>query len=363
MIKELWPKNLEERIKLGFSDDELELICDWGLGGHDKCLQYKPAKWIYWPVELYSFGRCYRDWLNLPSWIPLPLYGDHGVAWSAELAFHELSSKPKVHLTWYKSRARSLADRKEKYIIHITHPWITYRRKYGINKKADACGTLIFFSHSNDGVEITDYDWESYFGELKKLPDEYQPLVVCMHRHDISKEYHKAIRKYNIPIISAGETSSPYFVDRFYDVISHFKYATSNTGGSELFYCEEFGVKYFIAGKPPAFIDNGDYRLPEGEDELESQMENAAITKKRELFCRFPPVPSVQKDEFVRDVLGLDVNIEESKSQLKKYLIIEYFRHIPEVSGGVLTAILSGVIPSGVKGMLRKFLENIRRIS
>jgi hypothetical protein len=357
MIKDFWPRDLRGKIKSGFSDDELELICDWGLRGYDKCLQYKSARWIYWPVELYSFGRCYRDWLNLPSWIPLPLYGDHGVNCRGELDSHELTSKPKVYLTWFKGRAENLAERKEKNVLRITHPWISYRRKYDLKKKNDACGTLIFLSHSNDGIEITNYDWGSYFDELKKLPDEYQPLLVCMHRHDVSKGYHKAIRKYNIPIVSAGETSSPYFIDRFYDVLSNFKYATSNTGGSELFYCEEFGVKYFIAGKNPAFLNNGDYRLPEGEDELESQMQDAAVAKKRELFCRFPPVPNVHKVEFVRDVLGLDVNIEESRYQLKKYLIIEYFRHIPEVSVGVLMLILSWVIPDGVKSMLRKFLK------
>jgi len=355
MTGKLWPTNLQGRIQSGFSDDDLELVCDSGLRGVDELLQYKSSRWIYWPVELYSLGRCYRDWLNIPSWAPLPLYGDHGVCFSSQLSQHELEAKPKAHLTWFNERARGIVSRKEKKVIQIPHPWITYRRKYGLQKKEDACGTLIFFSHSNDGVEIVNYDWHAYFEELQKLPDKYHPMVVCMHRHDINKGYHKIVREYKIPIVSAGDTSSPYFIDRFYDVISSFKYATSNSGGSELFYCEELGVKYFITGNHPMYFNFGSDGLPRGVVQFENQLEEASWVKKRELFSRFPPVSSADKEEFVRGILGLDLDIEISRNQLKKYLFLEYFRHIPEIGFLIFVAMARCIVPVDIKNTLRKF--------
>ena len=38
-------------------------------------------------------------------------------------------------------------------------------------------------------------------------------------------------------------------------MISRFNFATSNRGGSELFYCEELGVKFFLKGKKPEYYN------------------------------------------------------------------------------------------------------------
>jgi len=317
----LYPDNLTEKIFSGFSNEELELICDWGLRGYDKKLPYKPAHWMYWPAELYSFGRCYRDWLGIPSWVPLPIYGDHGVALSGQLSPHEIEAKPKVFVTWFKDRAESLAKEKQKDILRIPHPWITFRRKYGFEKFPSAKGTLVFYAHSNSGIEIVDHDWDGYFSELKNLPDEYHPLVICMHRHDVEKGYHRHIRKYELPIISAGETSSPYFVERFYDIISRFQFATSNSGGSELFYCEELGVRYFIYGEKPVYINQGHDQNPFGVLKPQNNLDRETGEKKRRLFGQFPPKSNFEKDGFVREILGLDVDEKLAKAQLKQALL------------------------------------------
>ena len=322
----LWPDNLAEKIFSGFSNEELEGICDWGLRGYEKKLPYKPAHWIYWPAELYSFGRCYRDWLDLPSWAPLPLYGDHGVNLTGILSPHEVKAKPKVFVTWFKDRAESLAKETQKDILHIPHPWISFRRKYKMEKLSDAKGTLVFYSHTSAGIEIVDYDWDQYFSTLKNLPDEYHPLIICMHRHDVEKGYHRHIRKYGFPIISAGETSSPYFVERFYDLVSRFAFATSNSGGSELFYCEELGVSYFIFGESPKYVNFSNYELPIGRMKPRDIVSIKSNDLKNELFRQFPPKKSKEKDDFVGRVLGVDVNSEKTKKTLKLHCFREMLK-------------------------------------
>ena len=330
-VELLWPPGLAKKNKSGFSDSELEALCDWGLRGHDATLPYRSAPWIYWTAELYSFGRCYREWLGLPRWAPLPLYGDHGCCTKGELMWHELQSKSKIHLTWYKDRAEFNQYIPDKSVVRIPHPWITYRRRHGIMKSAQANGTLVFYAHSNNGIEILDYDWDSYFNELKNLSEEFHPLVVCMHRHDVEKGYHHKLRKYGLPIVSAGESSSPYFVDRFYDIISQFEYATSNSGGSELFYCEEMGVKYFLKGVEPVRTNLSHSEVPIGPLVAQDAVAASAAKRKRNLFSGFPPCSSKEKTQFVADILGSDLNESECKRSVLRHYRIELMRHLPEI--------------------------------
>lgn len=329
---QVWPDQLESKIKTGFSAPELGDLCAWDLAGYDKELPYRPAPWLYWTVELYSFGRCYRDWLGLPSWLPLPLYGDHGVCLNGELSEHEVSAKPRIHLTWFLQRAAHNRTLPRKKVLRIPHPWITYRRKYGYTQAPQASGTLVFYAHSNTGIEIVDYEWPQYFESLKRLPANYKPLVICMHRHDIEKGYHNHVARYGIPIISAGETSSPYFVDRFYSMISQFKYATSNSGGSELFICEELGVRFFLMGPEPSRVNLSRNDLPLGVLKPQDSIAENAVRKKNKLFSQFPPQSSPEKDLFLIQTLGLDLNSSAAKRQLQLALASEYLRHISEMA-------------------------------
>jgi hypothetical protein len=358
---DLWPDQMDKKIYSGFSDEEIESVCDWGLRGYDKTLPYKSCRWLYWTVELYSLGRCYRDWLELPAWAPLPLYGDHGVTYSGSLETHEEEAKPKHHLTWFKDRSENIPKYSRKKVIRIPHPWITYRKKYGIKKKENACGTIIFYAHSVKNIEIIDYNWDKYFEYLQGLPKEYHPLVICMHRHDIEKGYHLNIRKYNIPIISAGETSSPYFVDRFYDIISRMRFATSNVGGSELFYCEELGVEYFIYGDKPTYFNFAHPESPLGVGKPLNTVDEIAQVKQRKLFSQFPPKPNAEKQNFVMTVLGLDVNSDAAKKMLRTALIKEYMRHLPQIFINFIALVTFMLIPNPLKVFLRRVRKSFKK--
>lgn len=359
---ELWPRALGDRVYSGFTDSELELVCDWGLRGFDSTLPYQHPRWMYWTVELYSFGRCYRHWLSLPSWVPLPLYGDHGVAMSGDFEEHENRAKPKVHLTWCTRRAESLSKAQTtKKVLRIPHPWITFRRAKGIVKKPSAKGTLIFYTHSNVDTKVIN-DWDGYFEAIKALPDVYHPFVICMHTHDVNKGNHKNLRKYNIPIVSAGETSSPYFVERFYDLISNFTYATSPNGGSELYYCEELGVRYFIFGESPKTVADG-----RDEKELSKKVARSACwfelnDQKIELFRRLPLSSrehknSKRRQQFVSQMLSLDMINDSAKAKLKIILAKEYTRHIPELIIWVIQSIADR-IRRFIKQYANKFSVN-----
>ena len=326
----LWPNDLQNKFFTGFSPSDLELLCDWELRGYDDLLPYKTPFRLYWPAELYSFGRCYREWLGFPSWVPLPMSGDHG-AWSPGGSFspHELNSKTNIHLSWHDKRFEILKSSSRKNVIHCPHPWITFKNRLGLKRKNSSCGTLVFLPHSCVGIEVEDYSFNGYIDELLSLPPKFHPFILCIHRHDVQKKLHLQLLDYNLPIITAGETSSPYFVERFYSMISNFRFATSSDIGSQSFYCEDFGVRYFCKGREPTYIDAGNETKPPFVVKLDKFGIDSAQTARR-LFA-FPPVDSEAKTYFVRRVLGLTIDEKTAKISLLSVLPREYLRHMPEI--------------------------------
>jgi hypothetical protein len=170
---------------------------------------------------------------------------------------------------------------------------------------------------------FAEYDFDSYFKKLQNLPDEYSPIVISMPMHDINKGLHKLIRKFGFPLITAGNTSSPFFVDRFYDLATQFKHATSNSIGSQLFYCSELGMDYFLYGDSPKSQEGQLKQVVNNDPELE--------LRGRNLFLY--PITSSERDrnEFVKDALGIGLNNEIIVSQLRKTLTRELLRLSPYI--------------------------------
>lgn len=330
-VKQIWPDDLEKQIFQGFDDETLEALIKPGCGGHDdQNFNYKKALWMFWTTEIYGFGRCYREWLGWPHFLPIPVYGDHGVPLEGIFkSEHVLNNPAKYHLVWSKVRAIENKNNNKKIVIQIKHPWVIHRQKYKIKQCSNAHGTLIFHSHSVNGMEIENYDFDTYYKKLSELPNQFHPLVVCLHKHDIEIGYHKKIRKYGFPLVTVGDTSTPFFVDRFYDIVRNFQYATSNTGGSDLFYCEEMGVRYFIFGDQPTYINRSHSQLPLGTRTPRDAISKKLAERKRDLFTQFPPQFSADKQKFVIEMLGLHIDIVTSKQKLRKIFISEMLRLLP----------------------------------
>jgi len=358
--KNIWPHALEYSIKSGFSDSELEYICSNQIFDYDRKLGFKFPRWMYWTSEHYSFGRCYREWLGLPWWAPLPFYSDHGVHLAGEFGSHEKDAKSNLHFVFNADRV-AVNLNTPKTIIQVPHPWVVFKHVHRLDRSKSSCGTLIFFTKSIVGVEVERYDYDRYFKSLEDLPDKYKPFSICMHMHDIRKGYHKNIRRYGIPVISAGESSSPVFVERFYDIIRNFKYATSNSGGSELFYCVDFGLEYFLYGRKPTKVNFSNPSLAKGEIKPLDSIDEWKSSKKNNLFRDFPPRNSPEKLNFVNDNLGLNVDAYQVRKRVKRLLLIEYVKNLPTVFRFIILNIASNHVPCVILVAVKKMLHSIRR--
>lgn len=291
----------------GMTDAELELACEAQVAG--------VYPWVHWTSEIYSFGRCLRLWTKYPDYLPLFVYSDHGVGLHSHLFLHELENTAHVHFTWHPLKEQRYSDKSvTKSVIQIMHPWISYRRSKGIARAKLSRGTLAFFMHGTQSVKWQGHDSEDYFERLRNLPSRFQPVVLCLHMHDIAMGLHKELRRHGFPIVTAGNTLSTNFVDRFYEQVSQYSYATAPAWGSHSAYCVELGVPYFQMGNKPELVNISDPNLKVGVATQYWDRHHEKLAKQAEtLFSA--PVGDVTDEQrkFVESILGVDSRLNRWK--------------------------------------------------
>jgi hypothetical protein len=186
-----------------------------------------------------------RKNLGLKSWSRLHIGSDHGIALSSVPLREEIDSPSNFHVTWSTWR-ENLPFPDNKTVIRVQHPWIPFRKKTGFQLSPSPSGTLSFLPHSVPGQASEKFDVSSYIDSVLSLPSKFHPVVFCIHSHDITRELIDKISASGSRVATVGNSLYPAYVNRFYRLVSKFEYATSPTVGSQLFYCEELGLKYFL---------------------------------------------------------------------------------------------------------------------
>lgn len=308
-----------ERMFGGFTAKEISFLCDSD-GARSERRQYSPFPWVYWGSEHYSFGRCYREVSGYPRWLPIAVNSDHGVGEAQSLLETEKTAGARVHLVWSAWRVGYWNNEKE---FHRTlHPWVGFRRLRGLGPKPSAQGTLVFLPHSLPGVDpYIDDGWEELIDKSKRLPPDFQPVVFCIQMHDVNKGSHESLLASGLPVVTFGESTGPFFVERFYSGIFNFRYSASNSVGSHTFICQEAGVDFFLLGDPyerDAAVSAG--VLGQSLETYSHEFESQVRWRKDYLhgvFSNFPPEKSMAKSMLMRDALGLDFTVRDAGKGLR----------------------------------------------
>ena len=258
-----------------------------------------PSK-TYWTWEVYGLGRSHKDVLGISQRKILRSGSDHGVAFEVDPLEAEEAIPARVHFTWsiWRTKMR-FSDGRE--VVRIEHPWISFRKKHGFAPSKSVSGTLVFVPHGNPGFESDPFDVVEYAKYLSLLPKEFHPLVFCLHAHDVNGKYAREIQSLGFTVVTVGNSLHPRYVHRFYEILKDFKYATSTRIGSQLFYCHEFGVKYFLYDQDKIFQRY--FQALVGR-----QFHNDLIRRIEQSFG-FENLAdqSFAKDSIVSDALGLDL--------------------------------------------------------
>lgn len=224
-------------------------------------------------IELYGCDIPLRKYGYYPTWLPIYLHSFHGPSPRDLPLKTELGSWMPYMLLYSKRMLLSWKKLTTKPAFIMKSPFVQYRRMENINVSESANGTLAFFSHNVAGLERY-VNIDNYIQELKKLPENYQPVSICLHFEDVRRGDHKPFLKNGIDCYTAGDWLDPKFIERFYDILKNFKYSTSNIFGSYTYYSVELGIPFFIYGEVPTYINISDHNIPIGDYKKEISLEN-----------------------------------------------------------------------------------------
>lgn len=336
-------KNLESTTAhIGYSDEKLEL-----LSNAESRFERGIAPWATWESENSSFGKTFRKWANYPAVLPLYICSDHGVNWGSRCWPNETENRFATYFTWNKKKNDLMRKNHGKNSYHVPHPWVFYRKKYFPVLPKHRSGTLVFYAHSNSMTTPVYDDLDKYINDLKTLPEKYQPIVICIMADDIKKGLHKELRKYQLPLVTAGNLSSKNFVDRFYSLIYQFRYSSSANIGSHTYYIVEAGVPFFIYGPYPEYHIRGSKFVKDGKQDLRDYGDDEDFLN----YSRLKELLSSQKDEItpeqyslVSKHLGMDSEVTRFKGALILWQAFfrsgEVIANCRRLAGAALRAIL-----------------------
>lgn len=244
----------------GLTAQELENLCD------KKNIQKYNIRPMYHPGEIYSQGYYYRKYARFPHCLPLMIFSEHGIEFGS-VEKNEIENDAYAMFVFSDYKKEKYEQVSSKNCYKVLHPLVWYR-KNNVQQSDKAKGTIAFPAHSTKQTNSF-FDIDLYVKELKSLPDEMQPVCVAMHISDINKGQHLEFIKRGIAVYTAGNPSDYRFGERFYNILKHFKYGTSNLVGSYAYYCIEMGIPFSLFGQKSEYrdvIDNykRDYNEIEG---------------------------------------------------------------------------------------------------
>lgn len=267
--------------------------------------------------EQYSQGRIFREYARFPEELPLNIYGSHGVGIDDKVYPHEINNNAYAFFAFNDMKYKRYKENAAKPCYKVPAPMIWYRREHGIEQVKNPKGTLFFAMHSTPDIEAL-YSIEEICARLKSLPDEMQPVSVCLFMTDIHKNVFLKYLEQGIPVYTAGSVWDIRFVDRYYSVLRQFKYTASNYIGSYMYYSIEMGIPFSFLRQENVLYNNKDINMPKG------IMPKSSQTQKIEnLFLGINTTITSQQRNFVDYVVSMKnyISREEMYKVLQEALV------------------------------------------
>ena len=193
--------------------------------------------------DYYSLGFCIKEYAKFPKFLNLEVYTDHGPTIRENLLPIDLTNKYRVSLLQNTLRINAF-KKIDKPAYCTGSPFVHYRKKRNIQIKKDAKGTVCFPSHSTMYFKAS-FDVNGLIKKMNDLPKKFKPITICLHHCDVEDGKHLEYIEKGFKIVSAGHKFDKKFVNRFYEILSNHKYATSNSYGSHVPYSIEMGLPFF----------------------------------------------------------------------------------------------------------------------
>ncbi|AET66055.1 hypothetical protein Desor_0345 [Desulfosporosinus orientis DSM 765] len=287
--------------------------------------------------SIYGLYAIIREYAKCPSNLPLYCRYEHGWNPLPEPNPYDLRTDKPLMLVWSRRRLQEWKAVSTIPAAISGAPFIHYRKMMKIEKDAAAKGTIAFPAHSTQLVDAV-FDIDEYCKQLKSLPDEYQPITICLHLHDIERKKDEVYKKHGFNVVTAGPiwVLGFEFVQKFYDILRSHKYATSNQVGSYAFYAVEMGLPFFIFGGAAVLLNSGEPLMPS----KYSYSDYPTGVMSTTIFQGPTQVISEEQREFVEAELGVHdclsgIELKELLIESNHRVIESYEEFLKAGQGGV----------------------------
>lgn len=289
----------------------------------------RPNKNKPYQSSFYGLDKCLKKYAFFPQKLPLYIENDHGVGgYSEKPSMTELRTNAPFFLFHGERLAKEWITLTKTPCAVMGSPFAYYRKIKKIKKKKDCFGTVSFPSHGTHWIDC-EIDWKLYCNLLKKLPDVYQPVSVCLYWTEVNKGVYKVFFDEGISVFTAGHMFDNMFVDRFYEILSQHKFSTSNLMQSCAYYSIEMGIPFFLYGENLQIniFNNGDPNFKLGS--LQSEEHVRWIFGNNKLFSTPTTEISDEQIKFVESEMGTHTSL--SRWQLSVLLWCSYLLYLKNV--------------------------------
>lgn len=211
--------------------------------------------------RFYGHSHIIKSYCNLPEHEPIPMAIQHGADRSYQQLLHEIFEEPLFDYWVYSARVKKNANRKfgvslsNLHILGAPFAYLCRILNHQLSPVEARKGTIAFPDHSTPGKEIIG-QYEDYANELSRLPNEFHPITVSVHPHDIQLNKHLTFLNHGFAVVTAGN-SSPLqinFLHNFYHFCKDKRYATSNAlNATPPTYVMYLGIPFFLTGRPSTY--------------------------------------------------------------------------------------------------------------
>lgn len=231
---------------------------------------------IFEPNAYYGNDLVLKEYAGLPQSYQLKVVIPHGVVLAQDEGWVwglEAAAVLPVVLCYPPYRERSYREHTNKRVVLSAAPFLYVAEMLKNGPHPERNGTLFFPSHSTHW-DTAYMDDELLAKQLSLLPDEYQPITICMYWRDFNLGRHLPFQNRGMKIVSAGHIyQNQYFLHRLYHLCSLHRYASGNSLGSHIFMSVTAGCSYFHFDKVAYSVKTGvDIGLAETNHKIASDL-------------------------------------------------------------------------------------------
>lgn len=209
-----------------------------------------------WVAEVYGYGKLLREYGFFPASKPLKIQIIHGIPVDDDPSQMDFKH-PFESMFYHTDRlVEKWKKQSQRPVYALESPYAYYCRSRKVRKKPDARGCLVFPAHDTH-FTTEDTDYTQFIEELNALPETFKPVGVCCYWLDIVRGKHQIFLDHGFPVYTAGHWSNPFFVENFFEILTHYDYSLSNTIGSYAFYSVFIDIPFSLYGNGGNTVNAG----------------------------------------------------------------------------------------------------------